>query len=226
MTRTFTFGQDGFYHIYNRGTEKRDIFNNKNDYERFLSLLYLCNRPSPADLKLQGPTLYEINALNKEEPITTIISYCLMPNHFHLILKETTEGGISKFMQKILTGYTMYFNKRYERTGALFQGRFKASHVDNDRYFKYLVSYVHLNPIKLMQPNWKEEGIKNIGAAKAFLNTYKYSSFLDYLNRGRKENILINKDKIMELSEKSGDFESNLYDWLQYKTDILQGPTL
>ena len=91
-----------------------------------------------------------------------------MPNHFHILVKEKIENGISKFMGKLTTGYSMYFNKRYDRTGSLFQGVFKSVHADSDEYLKYLFAYIHLNPIKLINPEWKENGIKDKNRANAF----------------------------------------------------------
>src|SRR3989344_2009952 len=130
MARTFAFAPGEFYHIYNRGTDKRNIFTSRADRDRFLALLYLANQDEPVDLKLQGSTLLEI-VERSGMPLVEIAAYCLMPNHFHLLVRELEEGGISKFMQKLTTGYTMFFNKKYERSGSLFQGRFKATHVTN-----------------------------------------------------------------------------------------------
>src|SRR3989338_5492140 len=142
MGRNLTFAPGEFYHIYNRGTEKRKIFLSARDHERFLSLLYLANGEERVDMKRQGRTLSELMLQDKGKKLVEVCAYCLMPNHFHLILKEIDEGGISKFMQKIITGYTMYFNKNYERSGALFQGKFKSEHAKNDRYLKYLIAYL------------------------------------------------------------------------------------
>src|SRR3989338_5483185 len=100
-----------------------------------------------------------------------------MPNHFHLLLKEIEMGGISQFMGKLSTAYSMYFNKKYERTGSLFEGRFKSSRIANDNYLHYLFAYIHLNPIKLIEPMWKEKGINDFARAKEFLGRYNYSSY-------------------------------------------------
>lgn len=131
---------NSYYHIYNRGTEKRKIFTGEKDYSRFLASLFLCNSQKPADLKLQGSTLYELLQNDRGETLVDICAYCLMPNHFHLLLYEKNEGGISKFMQKLQTAYTMYFNKKNERSGALFQGTYKLSLADTDNYLKYLIA--------------------------------------------------------------------------------------
>src|SRR3989338_7919325 len=185
MARTFSFAPGEFYHIYNRGTDKRIIFMSRSDRDRFLVLLYLANQSGPVDLKLQGSTLLEITEERTGDPLVEIVAYCLMPNHFHLLIREVEEGGISKFMQKVTTGYTMYFNKRHDRSGSLFQGRFKATHIADDRYLRYLISYIHLNPVKLIEPKWKETGIADKVRAEQYLETYAPSSYLDYLDKKR-----------------------------------------
>ena len=230
MTRPITFAEGEFYHLYNRGTEKRKIFTNKSDYERFLALLFLCNGKIAVDLKLQGRTLYELQKLPKGEPIIDVCSYCLMPNHFHLLVRGKSKNGISHFMQKLLTGYTMYFNKRYKRTGALFQGKYKARHAEDDGYLSYLIAYIHLNPVKLIDSEWKENGITNRDFAQSFLKTYRYSSFLDYIDNGRLESVIVNKDALPQYTETRSAFERMVTDWLDYKNvdlpTILQGRTL
>ena len=125
----------------------------------------------------------DILDFSRGEPIVDIGAYCLMPNHFHLLIRETNKPCISIFMKKISTAYAMYFNKKYSRTGSLFEGRFKAEHANNDRYLKYLFAYIHLNPVKLRQPNWKEDGIKNVRETLTFLETYPYSSFHSFVGK-------------------------------------------
>jgi putative transposase len=226
MIRDFAEGE--FYHLYNRGTDKRIIFSNEEDYSRFILLLYLCNSERPADLKLQGPTLDEAiirsNADNRGEPLVDLCVYCLMPNHFHLLVRERVEGGISRFMQKLSTGYTMYFNKRYDRSGTLFQGKFKATRADTDRYLAYLISYIHLNPVKLIEPGWKESGIKDRRRAENFLAEYPHSSFQDYSGHDRVEKCLLNMSALPEYNVTPRDFKDSVEEWLNYST--LQGPTL
>ena len=208
------FAPGEFYHLYNRGTDKRKIFDTKADYERFLLLLYLCNQKSPVDIKLQGRTLEEARLSRDSETIVDIASYCLMPNHFHIIAHETTDGGISKFIQKVITGYTMYFNQRHERSGALFQGKFKASHAHEDSYLSYLISYVHLNPIKLFEPEWKEHVISDLKGAEQYLESYQYSSYRDYLGYKRPENIILNMSAFPEYFASPRDFKTHVTEWL------------
>lgn len=213
-----------YYHIYNRGTEKRDIFLRDNDYQRFLSLLYLCNSDNPADLKIQGSTLEEACAILRGEQYVDLCAYVLMPNHFHLIIRGVQDNGISKFMQKLSTGYTMYFNTRQERTGSLFQGRFKARHVNRDSQLSYLIAYVHLNPIKLVFRDWQESGIPDKNRAEEFLKNYRWSSYHDYRGTDRLEKILLNKSALPEYFKSPREFNEFLNEWIEIKST--QGSTL
>ena len=143
MTRKVTFAQNEYYHIYNRGVEKRPIFSDKASYDRFLVLMYLCNTKEPIRLPRDFTlNLREIFSTKRTEQLIEVCAYCLMPNHFHLLVKEGRENGkgISQYMQKLTTAYTMYFNTRNSRSGSLFQGVFRAKHANQDEYLKYLYS--------------------------------------------------------------------------------------
>ena len=223
MSRNILFAEGEFYHVYNRGTERRSIFETDYDYRRFQALLYICNSTKNVDLKSQGSTLRDLQHINRESPLVAICSYCLMPNHIHLVLHEITAGGISRFMQKVTTAYTMYFNALHERSGALFQGRFKAKHANDTEYLKYLVAYVHLNPIKLMQHDWKDIGITNLDEACDFLSDYRYSSYLDYSHIDRLEKSILNREPLLEIVEHEWDFVGHVEHWLTYPQ---QGSTL
>ena len=219
MARPFSFAPGEFYHIYNRGTEKRNIFSSRADYDRFLALLYLCNQTATVHLQIQGRTLKELPGKREGEPVIEIAAYCLMPNHFHLLVRETAEGGTSKFMQKLMTGYTMFFNKKNDRTGSLFQGKFQARHVADDRYLKYLVSYIHLNPVKLIEPQWKETGIADRTAAERYLAQYAHSSYRDYIGEARAEAILLSTDSLPQYFESGMEFKKLVTEWLTYAPD-------
>ena len=223
MSRNVSFAPGEFYHLYNRGTEKRNIFSGRSDYERFLSLLYLSNSTERVHISNQqtsqrGSTSLELLARPRPgKPLVAIGAYCLMPNHFHLLVHEIEKGGISRFMQKLTTGYTMYFNVRYERSGALLQGRFKATHASEDRHLKYLIAYIHLNPIKLIEPKWRENGIKNQSRARKYLEEYQYSSYLDYLGEKRLQSDIINKNVLPKYFDTPKNFKENITSWLKYQ---------
>ena len=219
MARSIQIAPDELYHLYNRGVEKRKIFLCRADHDRFIALLYLANQTEPADLKYQGRSFSEITEVRSGEALVDIIAYCLMHNHFHLLVHEKTEGGIAKFMQKLTTGYTMYFNKRNERSGALFQGTYKATHVHDDRYFRYLISYIHLNPIKLIDPDWKENGIVDLAKAEKYLMQFEYSSYRDHLEETRPQQILLERNLFSELLAPC-DFKSCVTEWLTYSAEL------
>lgn len=180
--RKTSFVEGEVYHIYNRGNNKQEIFHDKEDYFRFMSLMFACNSlnnfKSDSLNKNQTPYSFE-----RGNTIVSIGAYCLMFNHFHILIKQKTENGISKFMQKLCTSYSMYYNKKYQRTGSLFEGKFKSKISDSDRYLKYLFSYIYLNPIKNIDSNWKEKNIIYKKDIKFFLKKYEYSSFMDFFNK-------------------------------------------
>ncbi len=216
MARNLIFSIEEHYHIYSRGVDKRLIFIDEYDRDRFIKLLFLSNSEKSFVYRdIQDKSLSEIDM---GEKLVAIGAYCLMPNHFHILVKEITEGGISKFMGKLLTGYSSYFNKRHGRTGRLFEGAFKAEHADSDEYLKYLFSYIHLNPIKLIQSDWKKGGISNIKQAKEYLNKYKYSSYLDYVGLDRKENIIVTKDAFPGYFIEVVDMQREIDEWLFINT--------
>lgn len=218
--RKLDFSVGEYYHLYNRGVDKRVIFQNTNDYDRFILLLYLCNSSKSVDLGnlfTEGMTFSDILNLDTGNNIVAIGAYTLMKNHFHILAKETTENGLSKFMSKLSTGYSMYFNKKYKRSGSLFEGRFKVSHANKNEYLKYLFTYIHLNPIKLIDPNWKENGIKNLSDAEKYLSNYKYSSYLDYNGVSRLEKKLLDVDHFPNYFNSYKELRDFNKDWLLYK---------
>ncbi|MBU6414976.1 transposase, partial [Patescibacteria group bacterium] len=161
------FTNDNFYHIYNRGVEKRKIFLDTDDYVRFIHDLFEFNDEADADhiyyrRQFLKSSEVEPPKISKRKLLVEIIAFCLMPNHFHLFVRQHANDGVVKFMHKLGTGYTMYFNQKYERVGGLFQGRFKAVHINNNRHFLYLPHYIHLNPLDRVMPQWREGEIKSV----------------------------------------------------------------
>jgi putative transposase len=149
-----------------------------------------------------------------------------MPNHFHIYLSSPRAGlgedlvinnNITKYISKICTSYSMYFNKKYNRTGSLFEGRFKAVHVKEDIQAKYLFSYIHLNPVKLIEPEWKEKGIEDKDGALKFLNEYKWSSYLDYKEIKRKESKILNRKNFINYLPNVLSFNKEIFEWINIK---------
>lgn len=162
---------NGVYHIYNRGVEKRKIFLDKHDYNIFL--YYLKSYLTPKEMQDNPPS--SIKRLRNFSLFSEIklLAYVLMPTHFHLMIKQFTEKAMIEFMKRLSNGYVEYFNKRYQRVGALFQGRYKAALVTENNHFLHLTRYIHLNPIE--STNLKQHFTK--------LHTYPYSSYPDYLGK-------------------------------------------
>jgi len=218
MERKTGFAEDEFYHIYNRGTEGRNIFLDEHDRKRFITLLFAANTNKPILYRdLKNIPFPEIE---RDKTLVDIGAWVLMPNHFHLLIYEKEESGISRFMLKILTSYSMYFNTKYERKGRLFQGPFQSKHVDDDAYLEYLFAYIHLNPIKLIDPEWKKKGVKDLAKSGIFLEEYVHSSYLEYSGINREESLILNKDPFPDYFSKTKEFKSFVGDWLKYKSDF------
>jgi putative transposase len=217
MQRNIDFSVGEYYHIYNRGVDKRHIYLDLSDKERMLKLLYVSNGTKPFVYRdIQNKALHEID---RDDQLVAIGAYCMMPNHFHILVKETREGGMTSFMEKLTTAYSMYFNKKSKRTGFLFESNFKAQHVDTDEYLKYLYAYIHLNPVKLIEPEWKESGIRNLPAAQKYLEQYRFSSYADYAMEKREESAILTPSEFPDYFEQEGDFAHFVKDWLDYKDE-------
>lgn len=203
--RKQAFAPGEYYHLYNRGTEKRLIFIDERDYDYFLFLMYICN--TIKSIKLRDVS----QNFDREETIVDIGAYCLMPNHFHILVREKNEGGISKYMLKLMTGYSMYFNKKYKRTGKLYEGVFKSIHANKDTYLKYIYSYIHLNPAKLIDKNWKENKNRNTDDLLRYVFSYPHSSLQEYQTGKLK---ITNPAVFPTYFKKPTDHKEELFEWL------------
>jgi putative transposase len=219
--RTVKLAGGEFFHIYNRGNSKQEIFLDDEDRDRFIKLLYLCNSEKRFNFR-EDIVKKHIDVWDYERgsTIVAIGAWVLMPNHFHLYISsmikedDKNEKLISIFINKLCTGYSMYFNKKYNRTGKLFENKFKSVHISEEVQAKYLFSYIHLNPVKLIQKDWKEVGIKDKQKALTFLESYKSSSYLEYLGIERKENKILNKENFLSYYKTTKDFKKEIFQWL------------
>ena len=224
------FVENQIYHVYNRRVEKKNIFLDKQDYLRFIHGLFEFN-----DEKAVINTLFHFNPKTMEiEPhflekerkprklIVEILVFTLMPNHFHLVLKQKKENGIIKFMQKLGTGYTMYFNKKYKRVGGLFQGAFKATLIKDESHFIHLPFYIHTNPLDLFNYRGSNyRGSTSIMEKMKDLGKYRWSSFLDYIGIENFPSVT-SRELFLEFFGGQKDYENATNEWLKEKEENLE----
>jgi len=203
MRRKTIFTNQQIYHVYNRGVAKQQIFDDYNNYKHFLLTLAFYLERHPKTKLSEARKDYLKNIFNEpcKEPLVEILAYCLMPNHFHLILKQIKENGIVTFLGHCCNSYTRYFNTINERVGPIFQGRFKAVMVENDAQLFHLSRYIHLNPF--------------VAKITKKPKDYQWSSIAYYLNDEssricKPNDILQHFDK----SEKYSDFINDFSDYL------------
>lgn len=229
MQRKENFIEGEFYHLYNRGNSKQKIFLDDQDKSRFVKMLYLSNSKKRINFR-EDIVRRKIDAweFDRGNTIVSIGAWVLMPNHFHLLVtipfqtsdvgkqQENRKNSISMFMKKICTSYSKYFNTKYKRTGGLFETNFRSSYIDTDPYAKYIFSYIHLNPIKLIDPKWKENGIKDIESAKKFIKNYEWSSYQDYCDKKREQAKILSIKDFPDYFDNPSVFENEIFDWLLF----------
>ncbi|MFH1671577.1 MAG: hypothetical protein ABH889_02290 [Candidatus Portnoybacteria bacterium] len=210
------------FHILNRGVEKRKIFLNEKDYFRFVYGLRDFNDKNTTPLSYWNRRKYNNSAIRKpnkksdrdNDELVDVLCWCLMPNHYHILVQEKIDGGSSVFSKKISSGYTQYFNLKNKRSGVLFQGKSKIILIERDEHFMYLPYYIFSNPIKLVERDWKEESIKNLEKVMEFLKNYKWSSYLDITEKNNFP-FIINKKSFSNLFGLNGkQFQKNFIEWI------------
>ena len=202
-----------YYHVYNRGSDKRIIFHDSQDYSYFQNLLHLMNTPTRKQTRD-----YKLYTTDSREKLVSIGAYCCMPNHFHILIKQEQNNGVSLFLKKVLTSYAMFYNKKYKRTGTLFEGRFKAKCIDRDVYLKYLFAYIHLNPLKMIDEFWESKN-KYPKEYLQKLKTFLFSSFLDYVGVIRKEGSILNRKAFPEYFPGKESFSKEILNWIKLKVE-------
>jgi putative transposase len=203
-----------FWHLIGRGVEKRDVVADKHDNLRFIHNLYALNDRN-------ATPNYVLNVRREDYlrvQLVDIHSYCLMKNHYHLLVSERIKNGISLFMQKINMGYTKYFNNRHERSGALWQGKYRKVRIKRDAHFLHIPFYIHLNPLDYVTPEWRKGETRNTGTALKSLLEYRWSSHLDYLGI-RNFPSIIRTDVLNSILGTRAEYERTI-------TEIIQDPSL
>ena len=212
MQRITPLVNDQYYHIFNRGTEKRKIFTQSRDYNRFLQTFfyYQFTNLKKSFSKLTKSELELFKPFGDEKQVE-IICYVLMPNHFHFIIKQLKEGGISSFISKFCNSYSKYFNTKYSRVGPLFQARFKAVLIDTDEQLIHVSRYIHLNPI--------------VSGLTKNLADYRWSSYHEYLTG---KNLICSIHEVLNLFSSLNDYKNFTEAQIDYGTtlEILKHKTI
>ncbi len=202
--RDIGFENTSFYHVFNRGVNKQSIFDSERDYERFLQTIiyYQFSGPKP---KFSNQKRYKAKDFKKNFKIINLICYCLMPNHFHLLIQQATDSGIREFMSKLSNSYTKYFNTKHNRIGPLFQGEFKAVLIETDQQLVHVSRYIHLNPL--------------VSEITKDLTLYPYSSFPEFTKSSSSQ--LCVTQPILQFFQKSS-YESFIHDYEDYALRVKQ----
>lgn len=202
----FTTGE--FYHIFNRGNNKREVFLDKYDLNRFFLSMQEFNTDKPIGSIYEQSFKKEDVGLVKNKKIVDFICYCLNPNHFHFALKQLQDEGIIRFMHRLGTGYTKYFNQKYSNSGALFQGRYRSKHIYTNEYLLHLSAYINLNPeahqlgSSTSKSSWEEyinPKLENFCNKEIILSQFKNISEYKKFARESLKTIKTNKELIKEL---------------------------
>ncbi len=201
-SRNIPLVNNQIYHIYNRGSEKRSIFGSYKDQQRFLKTLayYQLEGPKPKFSQFQR---FKNIKTDPNQKIVEIICYCLMPNHFHLLIKQLKDNGITEFLSKLTNSYTKYYNTKFDRIGPLFQGEFKAVIIETDEQLTHLSRYIHLNPLASLLTK--------------DLSTWEWSSYQEYINN---INNLCAKKQILGFFKSPKDYEQFVLDQAGYAQQL------
>lgn len=209
-------------HTLNRGVDKRRIFLDEQDRFRFIHDLFEFN-----DKNWVNTSNYRFNSniddiasrqiIHEKRPrelLVDILIFCLMPNHYHLLLSPLVENGVPKFMKKLNMGYAKYFNTKYKRSGALFEGRYKQVPITEDAHFIHIPYYIHCNPLDLEHIEWRSRSIKNYESAMQSLNSYRWSSHLDYLGEKNFPSIT-NRNFLLNFFGNTDQYRKSIENWLR-----------
>lgn len=185
-----------FWHVMNRGVDKRSIAQSDKDRLRFVRDLQIFNDTERVENSNYVTKSATERIGTEREPLVIIHAWCLMGNHYHLLLSDVEENGVSMFLRKLNGGYSRYFNKKHNRAGALFQGKTKRVLIENDRQFLYILPYIHLNPLDFMKDggSWRSQCLTNPKAALKWVTDYRWSSYRNYAGEAEFAEILMGSE--------------------------------
>jgi len=218
--RKETFAPEQYYHIYSRLLFQKPVFSNIKNAERLKQAFLLANSTNSSAafqfLKNNKKASFKeaLKIAQEGEKLVNIICYTIMPNHYHLLLQELKENGITNFMHKGNTSIAKYINIKNERKGPLFESRFNAKHINDNRYLLHLSLYIHLNPLDFLHSaDWRKHGLKNWHSAKEKLTNYPWSSIKYFLETNHEDQLLSGTEIITEQFQNKKDYENFLRDW-------------
>lgn len=198
------------FHVLNRGVDKRSIFLDTGDRQRFVDDLFIFNsigRTDPHRSRAIACGAPPRLTVRPEDRLVYVHAFCLMSNHYHLLLSSAKDNSIPLFMQKLDMGYTKYFNEKNERRGALFEAKYKRVHIEDSGHFLHIPFYIHMNPLDMIMPKWRERALKSTRAARSYLEKYHWSSHRDYLGISTFPHVLY-QDFLRECFDESGGYRT------------------
>ena len=241
------FATGEIYHIIVRAIDDNLIFKDTNDHYRGIFSIYEFNNVTPVNIRDRRKQRKKEKTIEKiasrlpmsgfpdigsrgnygdiRDRLVDILCFCFMPNHIHLLVKQIKDNGVSRFMQKVGIGMSKYLNKKYQRKGHVFQDAFKSVRIENDRQLSAVFNYIHINPLSLIEPGWKEKGIKDIEKDIEFIDNYKWSSYQDYIGIKNFPSVT-EREFLSDLMNDAGGCKNAIKDWLEYKKEITGGNNL
>lgn len=240
--RETPFANNEVYHIILRGIDGNVIFKDLNDYFRGIFSVYEFNDSRPVSIsrrrrdrerfkkmvRRRASDRLDDLIVDDRDKLVEVLAFCFMSNHIHLLVRQIKEGGIYKFVVKLGGGYGRYLNQKNQRKGYVFQGRFQSVHIKDDNQLMIVVNYIHANPISLIEPKFKEEGIKSHSAQEVleFLKTgHRWSSFLDYIGIKNFPSVT-ERSFISDIMGGEKGLEDTLMDWILYKKELAAYETI
>ena len=236
------------YHLVLRAIDDNLLFKDIDDHFRAIFSIFEFNDLNPSTIQerrktrkrfkkrikkldrgltsIQSAGFIFIDKIDKRDKLVEILAFCIMPNHIHLLVRQLKDGGITKFMRKLGTGYAGYFNRKYDRRGHLFQNTFNSIHVKNDNQLRTLFTYNHTNPISIVEPKWKKIGIKDPDKVIKFLEEeYRWSSYFDYIEKKNFPSITERKFLLEIMGGEQG-CKDAIENWVRYKGEIREFPEI
>ncbi len=210
------FKKGSYYHLYSSGVDRRRIFSSQEDFDRFEAYLYLLNavESQRAANFFAAGRQHEIFSSARGEKLVAIGAYSLLPQEFHILATPLVENGIGKFMQKLQTGYTMFFNKKYSHEGRLFSSRYRSEEVLSEEQLRRLFTYIHAQPAAMFNERWEESEGSELAILITRALQYRYSSAGEYT---ASKFIITSPTEFPLFIRRTKDAPAHFAAWVKYK---------